>query len=72
MEVETVKYAADRIDLDIKFTNEACAELEKVPRIFLKTALNGCADWARENEVSLITGEHMSIIRDKRAKEKLK
>ena len=65
MEVDTVKYAADRIDPNIKFTDEACAELVKVPRIFLKTALNGCADWARENAVEVVTAEHMHIIRDK-------
>lgn len=70
MELETVKYAADRIDPDIEFTDEACAEMVKVPRIFLKTALNGCADWARENNVAVVTAEHMQIIRDKRAKEK--
>ena len=72
MGLDTVKYAADRIDPDFKFTDEACAEMVKVPRIFLKTALNGCVDWARENNVSLITAEHMKIIRDKRAGEKAK
>ena len=40
--VASVKYAADRIDDKIKFTDEACAKLVKVPRIFLPTALKGC------------------------------
>ncbi len=70
MELSAVKYAADRTDPEIRFTDEACEQLVKVPRIFLKAALNGCADWARENGVKLITAEHMQIIRDKRAKEK--
>lgn len=68
--VQSVRYAADRIDDKIKFTDEACAKLVKVPRIFLPTALRGCVQWARENNVTLITAEHMDIINDKRAKEK--
>lgn len=70
--LDSVKYAADRIDDKIKFTDEACAKLLNVPRIFLPTALKGCVEWARENNVTLITEEHMNIINDKRAKEKKK
>lgn len=70
--VQNVKYAADRIDDKIKFTDEACARLVNVPRIFLPTALKGCVAWARENNVTLITEEHMDIINDKRSKEKKK
>ena len=43
-----------------------------VPRVFLSLVLKGCVDWARENNVELITAEHMKIINDKRAKEKNK
>lgn len=68
--VQSVRYAADRIDDKIKFTDEACAKLVKVPRIFLPTVLKGCVEWARENGVELITAEHMDIINDKRNKEK--
>lgn len=70
--VESVKYAANRIDDKIKFTDEACAKLVKVPRIFLPTVLKGCVAWAKERDVTLITAEHMDIINDKRAKEKNK
>lgn len=70
--IESVRYAADRIDDVVKFTDDACAMLVKVPRIFLPTALKGCVAWAKENNVSLITAEHMKIINDKRAKEKSK
>jgi hypothetical protein len=41
-----------------------------VPRIFLNTALKGCVNWARQNDVTLIDARHMDIINDKRAKEK--
>ena len=70
--VDSVKYAADRIDDKIKFTDDACAMLVNVPRIFLPTALRGCVAWARENNVTVITAEHMKIINDKRSKEKKK
>lgn len=65
-------YAANRADDAVKFTQEACATLVKVPRVFLKMVINGCVDWARENGVTLITAEHMKIINDKRSKEKKK
>lgn len=68
--IQSVRYAADRIDDKITFTDEACAKLVKVPRIFLNTALKGCVAWAREHGVERIDAEHMDIINDKRSKEK--
>ena len=68
--VDSVRYAADRIDDKIKFTDEACAKLVNVPRVFLPTVLRGCVDWARKNGITLITAEHMDTINDKRAAEK--
>jgi len=70
--VDSVMYAAKRIDPEIQFTEDACAKLVNVPRIFLPNALKGCVAWARENHVTLITAEHMDIINDKRAREKNK
>ena len=70
--LESVQYAAKRIDPTVKFTDEACAKLVKVPGIFLPMVLKGCVAWAKENNVTLITAEHMDIINDKRAKEKKK
>lgn len=68
--IESVRYAANRADDTVKFTDAACMKLIKVPRIFLPTALKGCVQWAKENGVTLIDEEHMNIINDKRAKEK--
>lgn len=68
--LDTVKYAASRMDTDIKFTDEACAKLVKVPRVFLNTVLKGCVTWAKENNVKLITEREIDIIQDKRNKEK--
>lgn len=68
--IQSVRYVADRIDDRIKFTDEACAKLVKVPRIFLNTALKGCVNWAKEHGVEIIDAEHMDLINDKRSKEK--
>ena len=68
--LESVRYAADRADDKVKFTDDALEKLLGVPRIFLPTALKGCVAWAKENNVELITAEHMKIINDKRSKEK--
>lgn len=68
--LESVRYAADRADDKVKFTDEALMTILGVPRVFLPTVLKGCVTWARENNVELITEEHMKIINDKRSKEK--
>lgn len=70
--LDSVRYAADRADDQVKFTDEALTTVLGVPRVFLPLVLKGCVDWAKENGVTLITAEHMQIINDKRAKEKNK
>ncbi len=68
----SVRYAADRADDKVKFTDDALETILGVPRVFLSVVLKGCVSWAKENNVELITAEHMKIINDKRAKEKNK
>ena len=70
--LESVRYAADRVDDKVKFTDEALETILGVPRVFLPLVLKGCVAWAKENNVLLVTREHMQIINDKRAKEKNK
>jgi flavin reductase (DIM6/NTAB) family NADH-FMN oxidoreductase RutF len=70
--LESVRYAADRVDDKVKFTDEALMTILGVPRVFLPLVLKGCVSWARENNVTLVTEEHMKIINDKRSKEKNK
>ena len=70
--LQSVRYAADRVDDKVKFTDEALSTVLGVPRVFLPLVLKGCVAWAKENGVELITEEHMKIINDKRAKEKSK
>lgn len=68
--LSSVRYAADRLQTDVKFTDDALMRLVKVPRIFLPTALKGCVKWANEHGVKVITEKEMIEINDKRAKEK--
>ena len=70
--LESVRYAADRADDKVRFTDDALETILNVPRVFLPLVLKGCVEWARENNVELIDASHMKIINDKRAKEKNK
>lgn len=70
--LESVKYAANRADPDVKFTEEACKMIVKVPRVFLKTVLNGCVKYAKENNIKIIDEKIMKEINDKRRAEKSK
>ena len=68
--LESVRYAADRADDTVKFTDEALKTILNVPRVFLPLVLKGCVEWAKENNVTLIDAPEMKIINDKRSKEK--
>ena len=70
--LESVRYAADRADDKVRFTDDALETILNVPRVFLSLVLKGCVEWAKENNVDLIDASHMKIINDKRAKEKNK
>ena len=72
VDISQIRYAADRLNTDITFTDEALKNFVKVPRPFIKTVLNGCVEWAKENGVQVIDDEHVKIINDKRAQEKQK
>ena len=71
-DANSVRYAADRIDPDVKFTDEACAKLTKIPRVFLKAALQQMVDIAKEEGITVIDEKAIAIINDKRRKEKKK
>ncbi len=71
-DVNSVKYAASRTDPNVKFTDEVCAKLTKIPRVFLKAALNQMVEIAKEEGFILIGEKELEIINDKRRKEKKK
>lgn len=70
VDITSVKYAAERIDDVVKFSDDALKMLVKVPRPFLKLVLNGCVTWAKENNCTLITEKEMEIINEQRSKKK--
>ena len=72
VDLTSLRYAANRVDDKVKFTDDALEMLIKVPRPFLKLVLTGCVKWANENNCTLITKREMTIINDKRSKEKNK
>lgn len=72
VDIESVKYAANRADDIIKFSDDACKMMVKIPRVFLSMVLKGCISWAKENGCKLITAKEMQIINDKRNSEKKK
>ena len=71
-DVKSVIYAASRIDPEVKFTDDACAKLTKIPRIFLKAALTQMVNIAKQENISLIDEAALEIINDKRRQEKKK
>ena len=70
--VASVRYAADRLQTSVQFTDAALEKLVNVPRIFLPTVLKACVKWAEENQVNVIDVREMEIINDKRIKDKKK
>jgi len=71
-DVKSVIYAAERIDPEVKFTEEACAKLVKIPRIFLKAALTQMVNIAKSEGITVIDESALEIINDKRRQEKKK
>ncbi|OUM70546.1 hypothetical protein PIROE2DRAFT_56642 [Piromyces sp. E2] len=70
VDIESIRYAANRADDTVKFTDDALEMLVNVPRVFLSLVLRGCVNWAKENNVTLITAKEMEIINDKRKKDR--
>ncbi|NSW52667.1 MAG: hypothetical protein HPY85_09205 [Anaerolineae bacterium] len=68
--VDTVQYAADRLDPDIVWEHDACARLVKVPRVFLNTVLKGINDEARRRGMNVVTARLVEEMNDKRRNEK--
>jgi flavin reductase (DIM6/NTAB) family NADH-FMN oxidoreductase RutF len=68
--VETVQYACERFDPDIKWEKEACAKIVKVPNIFLKRVISGVVEAAKKEGIDVITPEFMDKLQDKRSSER--
>ena len=70
--MNSVIYAAERIDPEVKFTREACGKLTKIPRVFLKAALTQMVEIAKQEGITLIDEKALTVINDKRREEKKK
>lgn len=69
-DVNSVIYAAKRIDPEVTFTEAACAKLTNIPRVFLKAALTQMVQIAKSEGISVIDEDALKIINDKRREEK--
>jgi flavin reductase (DIM6/NTAB) family NADH-FMN oxidoreductase RutF len=69
--VDAVRFAAQRVDPDIPWQEEAYARLVRVPRIFLTRVIRAALDAAKEEGVTEITPEFLDRMRDKRSQERL-
>ena len=65
-----LRYASDKIDESVKFSDDALKLISNVPRVFLKLVLKGCVNWAKEHNITLITEKEMNIINEERLKKK--
>ena len=68
--IDTVRYLADRLDTEVYWTDEACEKIVAIPRVFLKKAMTMIVEEAKNKGVSTLTAEIMDEIRDKRNQEK--
>jgi len=65
--VEVVIYEANRLDAEVRFTNEACEQLTGVPRAFLRQALRGIAAAAKKRGVTTIDLEFVQQLNTERS-----
>jgi flavin reductase (DIM6/NTAB) family NADH-FMN oxidoreductase RutF len=68
--IDTIRYQADRIDPEVYWTDEACAKIVAIPRVFLKKAMTMIVEEAKKRGVTTLTPEILDEIRDKRNQEK--
>jgi flavin reductase (DIM6/NTAB) family NADH-FMN oxidoreductase RutF len=61
-----VQYACTHYDSDVVWQDDACREIVKVPKIFLKKVIAGVVDAAKKEGITEITPEFLEKVRDKR------
>lgn len=65
-ELQSVKYLARRLDETVRFTDEACARLTRVPRPFLQQAMSRLITEARSRGVAEISAAFLDDINRRR------
>ena len=61
-----IYYMANKLDPEVRFTEEACKKLVGVPKAFLKIALKGIIKEAKENSVSMVDEAFMEQVNAQR------
>ncbi|MFT4974496.1 MAG: hypothetical protein ACI8S6_000379 [Myxococcota bacterium] len=64
---QTIFYEANRIDPEVRFTEEACKALTTIPRPFLRMALKGIVAEARASGVSVVDAAFIDEVNRRRA-----
>ena len=59
---QAAHYLANRLDADIRFTDDACKQLADIPRPFLKKALLGIIGEAKKQNVTLVDEKVLKAI----------
>ena len=73
IDIESLRYAALRLNTKVKFTDDALMVISGAPRAFLKLILKGCAEWAEAKGYLIITEkEMMEMNQERKAKKKKK
>lgn len=70
IDLESIRYAATRLNTNVKFTDDALRTLSGAPRAFLKVILKGCADWAEQKGISVVTEKEMALMNRERNSKK--
>jgi hypothetical protein len=67
MELQSVQYLARRLDESVRFTDEACARLTRVPRPFLPEAMKKLIAEAQRRGIAEIDGRFLDEVGWQRA-----
>lgn len=61
-----IYYAANKVDPEIRFTEDACVMLTGIPSVFLEVVLKGIVDTAKEQGVSMIDADFVKSVEQQR------
>jgi len=63
-----IYYMANKVDPDIRFSEDACLELTSVPKVFLDVVLDGLLAEARSESVHMIDKQFVKAVEARRAR----
>jgi len=61
-----IYYAANKVDPEVRFTEEACMLLTGIPQVFLEVVLKGIVDAAKAQDVSMIDADFVKSVENQR------